>query len=506
MTTPTTTIKTLGIIGAGAMGTGIGQVAVTGGLTTWIFDQDPQAAQAAQEQITKRLARQVEKGRLSNEDYTHATKRLQLAHALEDLQDCDLVIEAIVENADVKKTVFQALEAIVRPDALLASNTSSIPIGSIAQHCKHPNRVAGMHFFNPVPLMQLVEIIPAPHTHASVTQTLSEVGKIMGRTPIVVKDSPGFLVNFGGRAFTTEAMLINYENIASPAQIDAIMRDCYHFRMGPFELADLTGIDVNFPVSAFVHGEFFNDPRLKSSPHHRYMMQTGQLGRKTGQGFYTYGDDQAQPSADSTTTETAATTVIVPVADTRLQSILDSAGLQCLANDDGESPILIAPQSEDATAYLLRHQLGAVAHRVVALDTMGDTGTRLTLMGTPGTDPAMVNRVLAALQTIRKVCVINDSPGFVGPRIVAMIANLGCEMAQTGVADPHDIDKAMRLGLNYPQGSLEFCESLGVETVYHLLRHLQALTGDDRYRPSGWLRRRAQLKLPIHTPDLRQKQ
>src|SRR5699024_2816378 len=322
MTTPTISIKTIGIIGAGAMGTGIGQVAVTGGLTTFIYDQDPQAADNAQSQIVKRLTRQVEKGRLSNEDCAHATERLQLARTLDDLKDCDLVIEAIVEDANVKKTAFQALETIVRPDALLASNTSSIPIGSIAQHCKHPNRVAGMHFFNPVPLMQLVEIIPAPHTEAAAVDTLTQVGKVMGRKPNVMKDRPGYLVNLGGRAFTTEAMVIEYENIATPAQIDAIMRDCYHFRMGPFELADLTGIDVNFPVSTFVHGEFFNDPRLKSSPHHRYMMQTGQLGRKTGQGFYNYGDHQERPSPDSTSTQAAATAVYVPIPNTRLQSIL----------------------------------------------------------------------------------------------------------------------------------------------------------------------------------------
>src|SRR5699024_7060214 len=209
-----------------------------------------------------------------------------------------------------------------------------------------------------------------------------------------------------------------------------------------------------------------------------------------------------RPSPDSTTMEAAATTVYVPIPNTSLQSILSLAGLQCLDNDDGQSPVIVAPECEDCTDYIVRHQLHAQANRVVAIDTLGDTSQRLTLMGTPATKPEIVNRVLAALQTVRKVCVINDSPGFIGPRIVAMIANLGCEMAQTGVANPHDIDQAMRLGLNYPQGSLEFCESLGTQTVYDLLNRLQALSGDDRYRPSSWLRRRAQLKLPIHTPDL----
>lgn len=501
MSENTQSIQHVGIVGAGAMGTGIAHVSALGGIKVTLLDTRDGAAQSACDQIAGRLNKRVADGRMPADQASSALACLNVGTSTADLASCDLVIEAIIEQIDAKLALFTELESIVPADTILASNTSSIPIGEIAAGCQHRDRIVGLHFFNPVPLMKLVEIIPGPDTSDAVVDTLLAVSQRMGRTPVVAKDTPGFLVNYGGRAYTTEGLAIEHESVATPAQIDAIMRDCFSFRMGPFELLDLTGIDVNFPVSHFIHDRFFSDPRLRSTPKHRYMMDTKQLGRKTGRGFYSYGEGQTTPSPDSTSDTAAARAVVVLENNDTLNTLLHDVGIDVLTTDDGKSPIVIAPIGEDCSAYIGRKNMQSQLHRVVAVDVLGNTSKRVTLMKAPGADMEIVNAVVSAFTEKRKVCLINDSPGFVGPRIAAMVANLGCEMAQTGVASIADIDNAMRLGLNYPQGPLELCDNLGVNTVYTILTATQALSGDDRYRPSQWLRRRAQLGLTARTPS-----
>ncbi|MBL4907677.1 MAG: hypothetical protein JKX94_09530, partial [Sneathiella sp.] len=278
----------IGIVGAGAMGRGIAQVTVTGGMEAIIFDAADGAAAAAKDFISGMINRSVDKGRMESEDGLAAIGRISIANSISDFKDCDLVVEAIVENIAIKQTVFKQIEAVVRPDTIIASNTSSIRISSIASACTHKNRVAGLHFFNPVPLMKLVEVINGTDTDADTTAALEIIGKRMGRVPVVVKDAPGFLVNLGGRAYTTEALRIVSEGIAEPHEVDAIMRESCGFRMGPFELMDLTGIDVNFPVSQIIYKGYFHDKRLSTAPLHESMMEAGRLGRKTKAGFYDY--------------------------------------------------------------------------------------------------------------------------------------------------------------------------------------------------------------------------
>lgn len=489
----------LGIVGAGAMGTGIAHVFALAGMVVSIYDAREQAAQAAKEQIIARLQKRVADGKMPADKADAAAACLRVATSLQDFADCDVVVEAIVENIDVKAQVFAELEAVTKPSAILASNTSSIPIGQIAANCQHRDRIIGLHFFNPVPLMKLVEVIPGPATRPDIVSLLQDVCHRIGHTPVVVKDMPGFLVNYGGRAYPTEGLAIEHEAVATPAQIDAIMRDCFQFRMGPFELMDLTGIDVNYPVTEFIHRCFFAEPRLRSTPTHRYMLETRQLGRKTGHGFYSYDKDAAQPSADAVSSAAPCAQLVLHESNATLLELFAAVGIKVLASDDGQSPIVIAPLGEDCSAYIARHQLHAQQARVVAIDTMGSLAKRVTLMTAPGVAKDIVSALVSALSASRKVSLIKDSPGFVGQRIAAMVANLGCEMAQTGLASTTDIDHAMRLGLNYPLGPLQLCESLGVKNVYDILCRLQHLTGDDRYRPSQWLRRRAELQLSIYT-------
>lgn len=483
----------LGVIGAGAMGTGIAQVAATGGINVVVYDTRPGAAAKACESIAARLSKRAAEGKMVAEDADAAAKRLRPASNLSDIAPCAIVIEAIVEDLTVKTELFSELEQLVAPDAILASNTSSLPIGAIAAGLQRKDRVAGLHFFNPVPVMKLVEIIRGPDTTDAVAQALFVLAGRLGRTPVLVKDTPGFLVNFGGRAINTEALALAHENVASPAEIDAVMRDCYGFRMGPFELMDLTGVDVNFPVTRFIYESFFDDPRLRSTPMHRYKLETGQLGRKTGRGFYSYAEGAEKPSADTRTAASPASAVFIHGERRGLDMLLAECAVQVLASDDGAAPILAAPLGEDASAYAARN--GLDHRRLVCVDMISDTARRVTLMTAPGAERGVLESVIAIFQEARAVTAIADSPGFIGQRVAAMVANLGCEMAQTGLASVEDIDLAMRLGLNYPKGPLELADAMGPAIVHQILTAVQALTGDDRYRPSQWLRRRAMLGL-----------
>ena len=490
----------VGVVGAGAMGRGIAQVAAQGGLETLLYDAQAGVAEKARASIAEILGKLVERGRLSPGDRDAALGRIRVADGLQELAQADAVIEAIVENLEVKKKVFAELEAVCRPDAILASNTSSLRVAAIAGACRNKARVAGMHFFNPVPLMKLVEVVRAPATDEGVVERLAALGKRMGRVPVVVRDGPGFLVNLGGRAFTTEGLRLTHEGVAAPAQIDAVMRDACGFRMGPFELMDLTGIDVNFPASIAIWQGYFNDPRIATWPQHESLYVAGRFGRKTGMGHYAYeGGEKRSESADHATTAAPAARVALAEADDRLAALLRASGAEVLEADDGRCAILAAPVGEDATSFAVRTRVDP--RRLVAVDLTGDLARRVTVMTAPGADLDLRDAVAARLaQSGAKVTAIKDSPGFIAQRILAMIANLGCEMAQIGVASPDDIDLAMTLGLNYPSGPLELADQVGVRRTLAILERLQAITGEDRYRPSLWLRRRALLDLSARTP------
>jgi 3-hydroxybutyryl-CoA dehydrogenase len=492
----------VGVLGAGVMGRGIAQVSAQGGMRTLLHDSAPGAAEKAREFILSMLARAVERGRLSAQAAAEAGDRLEIVPEFAALSGADVVIEAIVENLEAKQQAFQALEAAVGEQVLLASNTSSFRIAAIAARCRHKARVGGMHFFNPVPLMKLVEVVRAPDTDEATVEALFQLGQRMTRIPVIVRDGPGFLVNLGGRAYTTEGLRLAHEGVATPAQVDAIMRDACGFRMGPFELMDLTGIDVNFPASMAIYDGYFQDRRIATYPLHESLYASGRFGRKTMSGHYRYDGEgnKLAPSADATPEAAPAPRVVLAEAEPRLERLLAEAGAEVLARDDGRAPIVAAPLGEDCSALAAR--LGLDQRRLVGIDLTGDLSRRLTVMTAPGAAAAVRDGVIARLREGgAPVSAINDSPGFVAQRMLAMIGNLGCEMAQIGIAQPADIDTAMTLGLNYPKGPLALVESLGAAKVLAILGRLQALTGEERYRPSAWLRRRAALGLNIETPD-----
>lgn len=487
----------IGIVGAGVMGGGIAQVAAEAGYAVCLVDARPGAADTAIAAIRDRLDKRVATGRLT-ETARDATLAKLKAGALEDLATCGLVVEAIAEDLAAKVALFKRLEEVVAPGAILASNTSSLSITAIQAACAHPERIGGLHFFNPVPAMALVEIIPGLRTAPETTAHLEEFTRRIGKTGVVVKDSPGFLVNLLGRAFTTEALHIVSEGIAPPSTIDDIMRECCGFRLGPFELMDLTGLDVNLPVSEIVHAGFYFDPRLKTVPLHRAMREAGLLGRKTGRGFYAYDASGRKLESGTVGLPAAAPAKRIIVSDDEVRRLLVATPAALLDTDDGVSPILRPLEGDDATTAAVA--MGIDHRRFVAVDLAFASPRRLTLMTTPGADPAVAASVAALLAVEgRAVSVIADSPGFVAQRILAMIANLAGDIAQACIATPTDIDTAVRLGLAYPKGPLAWADEIGLRRIVTITERIGTALGSERYRVSPWLRRRAALGLSALT-------
>ncbi len=286
----------VGILGAGTMGRGIAQIAALYGHPVWLYDTHDGALEEAKAFLTRILNRLVEKGRLTDGVAQAALGRIQFTSmGLEDLADCGLVIEAIIEDLNIKQEVFRQLEAVVNEQAILATNTSSLSVTSIAGGCSKPERVLGIHFFNPAPLLPLVEIVPGVATAPETVATAQALMDFWGKTTVQAKDMPGFIVNRVARPFYGEALRMLDEGIADAATIDWAMRDLGRFRMGPFELMDLIGNDINYKVTASVFEAFFYDPRYKPSFTQQRMVEAGRLGRKSGQGYYAYGPDAKRP-------------------------------------------------------------------------------------------------------------------------------------------------------------------------------------------------------------------
>jgi len=288
----------VGIIGAGTMGIGIAQVAATNGCKVWVYDANPKQVETATVGLEKTLTRLVDKQKISAEKMTEILANISIATEMKDFKDCELVIEAIIENKEIKTKVFTELEKHVSESCVIGSNTSSISITSLGAELQKPGRFIGIHFFNPAPLMPLVEVIPSLLTEKSLAEKICSLMKDWGKTPVVAKDIPGFIVNRIARPYYGEALRIVEENIATIEQVDDAMKTIGNFKMGPFELMDLIGVDVNFSVTTTVYKEYFYDPKYKPSLLQQRMSEAKLHGRKTGKGFYNYSEDAQNPVAE----------------------------------------------------------------------------------------------------------------------------------------------------------------------------------------------------------------
>ncbi|MEK7230449.1 MAG: 3-hydroxyacyl-CoA dehydrogenase, partial [Pseudomonadota bacterium] len=425
---------TIGVLGTGAMGRGIAQVAAAGGIHVLMMDARAGAAQEARDFIGKMLQRAAEKGSMSHLDAQAALGRIKIVNALADFKPCHALIEAVAENLDVKRQVFGELEAVVASDCILATNTSSLSVTTVAARLKTPQRFAGFHFFNPVPLMRLVEVISGLQTEEWVCEALVAIGKRMTREPVRCTDAPGFLVNQVGRGFTLEASHLVYEGISNFVDVDRVMRDVGGFRMGPFELMELTGLDVTQPASVLIYDQFFQEPRYRPNLIMQARYEAGVLGRKTRRGFYNYDAEMKaivppEAPAPSARPESVWVSPAEPYGCKTLTGLLEKIGapLESGAKPGAKALCLVTPIGDDATTCAVEQ--GLDPKRTVAVDTLFPLVKRRTIMGTPLTDRAYRDAAhgLFASDGV-PVTVCRDSPGFIAQRIVAMIVNIGCSI------------------------------------------------------------------------------
>jgi 3-hydroxybutyryl-CoA dehydrogenase len=494
------------VVGAGIMGAGIAQVAAQAGHRVCLFDMAEGAAVRARDKLAATLQTLVDKGKLAPEAAQAAIARIEPVARLEEAADCGLVVEAIVEQLDAKRALFQQLEAIVGAPCVLASNTSSISITAIANGLQRPERLVGMHFFNPVPLMKLVEVVSGLRTAPDVAAAIFALSKAWGKVPVHAKSTPGFIVNRVARPYYAETLALLQEQAATPAVLDACLKAA-GFRMGPCELMDLIGHDTNFAVTNSVFDANFQDKRYAPSLLQREMVAGGLLGRKGGQGFYTHAAGTASlpvlpvpsfgppPLAQEVSVHGSG-----PIADQLFagathalqaqgwgparQQGSDWVGLEI----DGARLMLTDGRPATVVAQHIGNSELALFDRPMLLPS--PPGTALAFCVHPQANAAWQSAAPAWLQALGFAPQrLHDSPGLVVARTLAMLINEAADAVLQGVCDPDGADAAMKLGVNYPAGPFEWLAQWSVPGVTVVLQALDSEYRGERYRVSPWLRR-----------------
>jgi 3-hydroxybutyryl-CoA dehydrogenase len=485
------------------MGRGIVQLFAAAGHRVRCVDAVPGAALQAADHVGRALRRSADKGTLTNAEVDAISSRIHACDALSQIAGCAIVIEAIVEDLTVKIDLFRQLEEIVPATAILATNTSSLSVSAIAGGCRHPERVAGLHFFNPVHVMKIAEIIPGLRTNSATIDDLRTLIAATGHRAVLAADQPGFLVNHAGRGLYTEGLRILEEQVAGVADIDTLLREAAGFRMGPFELLDLTGLDVSGKVMESIYEQFHQEPRFRPSSLVRPRIAAGLMGRKSARGWYDYENDtHASTASPKARSAQGLRAWIDPDADDRdaIASLVSAAGGQVRGNAREVDLIIVEFWGMDATGYCVAK--GLDARRCVAVDPLPGLTKRRTLMLTAATAAEARDAAVAILSVDAvPVTVINDSAGFVVQRVISMIVNIAADIAQRRIAAVEDIEAAVTVGLGYPYGPLTWGDTIGANRVLMMLENMHATTGDPRYRPSPWLKRRARLGLSLLNPD-----
>jgi 3-hydroxybutyryl-CoA dehydrogenase len=491
----------VGVIGAGTMGAGIAQVAALAGHPVLLHDVERDRIAATVAGLHGQLGMLAERGKLAPTDAAAAAERIGAAADLDALRPAGLVIEAIVESLPAKRELLAELEDVVKPETILASNTSSLSIDAMAAGLRNPGRVVGMHFFNPAPVMRLVEVVHGSLTEPAAVDAVRAVAGAWGKIAVPVASSPGFIVNRVARPFYGEAHRLVEEGTADPATIDALLREAGGFRMGPLELTDLIGQDVNLAVCTSVWEATNFDPRYAPSIWQRGLVEAGRLGRKSGRGVYEY--EHATPTTPAPTTPGPATAAPAAVpASVRagvglgpLEPLVARAVAAGVPVDTGGLPgELLFPSARATltTGTLATEAPGGLP--LVTLDLALDYrhATRLAVAAGPRCAPEALAEVVGFLQAAGlAVSVVVDTPGLVVMRTVVRLVNEAADLAGRGVAGAADIDLAMRYGANYPIGPLEWGDRIGTERVRQVLDAIEDRYRDGRYRPCLWLRSRA---------------
>lgn len=463
------TTQPIGVVGAGTMGAGIAQLAAAAGHPVYLFDAFDGAADKGRTRIAQGLEKLVARGKMAEEEVAALVDRITVVSALADMRDAAMVVEAIVENLDVKRTLFADLEAVLSETAILGTNTSSISITSIARDLKHPERVVGMHFFNPAPVMKLVEVISGVATTRTHAETVFATAEAWGKIAVHAKSTPGFIVNRVARPYYAEALRLFEEQVAEPATIDSLLTEGARFRMGPFALMDLIGNDVNYTVCKSVFDLYYQEPRFRPSIIQLELVNAGRLGRKSGHGYYSYAEGAETPLPVSETAPEGTQAVIgfAVGAATEIDGIsvrlTDGRRAAQIEQETGK-PVILCDHWEDGAK-----RIGFTTSKSVPQDTVDRFVASLTEQGIASTR-------------------LPDWPGLVVMRTIAMLANEGFEAVMQGVTDDSGVDAAMRFGVNYPKGPIAWAREIGLGRVLATLDNIHALTGDPRYRASMALR------------------
>jgi 3-hydroxybutyryl-CoA dehydrogenase len=508
--------RTIGVVGAGTMGAGIAQLACRSGAQTLLHDPIPDALARGAERVREGLAKEAAKGKLTDEQARAAAERLQPADSLDALAPCELVIEAAPERLEIKHELYARLSKIVAEDCVLASNTSSLPITAIAAGATHPERVVGMHFFNPAPLMRLLEVIAGVLSSERALAFADATGEAMGKDVIRAADGPGFLVNRCNRPFGLEALRLLAERIADVPTIDRIARMGGNFRMGPFELSDLVGVDVGFDVSKSFYELSFGEPRWRPSPIQARQVAAGLHGRKTGRGYYDYSGEGAHRSTDPDPPQAVAPVdgdvlVVICGHNTlagQLREAASRAGYEVRSPHDPQTelPALIVECGELGDEPAPRGGPRLVLCDRGSLATLDPGGPSVGFHALPpfqqcrlveltrneSSSPAAVSRAERFFGALGKhVEWVGDAPGLVLGRIVCQVINESAFALGEGVGSAQDIDTGMVLGMAHPRGPMAWAQEIGVNHVLAVLGGLWDEYREERYRPAPVLRRRA---------------
>ncbi|MCV6587578.1 MAG: 3-hydroxyacyl-CoA dehydrogenase PaaC [Marinobacterium sp.] len=493
------TESVIGVIGAGTMGAGIAQVAAKAGHPVLLFDAMDGAAERGKDGVAKGLAKLVARGKMSQQDVDALIDRIQVINSLNDMAPAALVVEAIVERLDIKQQVFGDLETICGENTILASNTSSISLTAIGARLQRPQNLVGMHFFNPAPIMKLVEVISGLDTDPAVADAIFALSAAWGKKPVHAKSTPGFIVNRVARPFYAEGMRVVQEGGTDFATMDALLKQCGGFRMGPFELMDLIGHDVNYAVTSSVFEAYYQDPRFLPSLLQLELVNAGHLGRKTGKGFYNYaaGAENPQPK---TAADVAAPRQVTIEGDLGaaepLATLIEQAGITVHRAESsnnacirvGDATLMLS-NGQFTTAHAAEIGNRNLVHFDLALDY--SQASRIALAPGDHAEQSAVDAAVGLFQAIGKsVSLLDDIPGMAVMRTVAMLANEGFDAVNQGVCSEEAVDIAMQGGVNYPRGPLAWAQAVGLSTVLTVLENLAATYGEDRYRVSPLLRRK----------------